>query len=71
MINLVLGAFGCGAFRNDARIISDLFYKSLKEFDYDGMKEKDMFDRIDFAVMDHSANQYNFKEFSRNFAHFY
>lgn len=68
---LVLGAFGCGAFRNDARVVSDLFYKALKEFDYDGMKEKDMFRRIDFAVMDHSADQYNFKEFSRNFAHFY
>ena len=68
---LVLGAFGCGAFRNDARIVSDLFYKALKEFDYDGMKEKDMFRRIDFAVMDHSADQYNFREFSRNFAHFY
>lgn len=69
--HLVLGAFGCGAFQNDARIISDLFYKALKEFDYDGMKEKDMFKRIDFAVMDHSANQYNFREFSRNFANFY
>ena len=30
-----------------------------------------MFRRIDFAVMDHSADQYNFKEFSRNFSHFY
>ena len=69
--HLVLGAFGCGAFRNDARVVSDLFYKALKEFDYDGMKEKDMFRRIDFAVLDHSADQYNFKEFSRNFAHFY
>ena len=45
----------CGAFANDARAVSDLFYKALKEFDYDGMKEKDMFHRIDFAVMDHSA----------------
>ena len=68
---LVLGAFGCGAFRNDARMVSDLFYKALKEFDYDGMKEKDMFKRIDFAVMDHSEDQYNYKEFSRNFSHFY
>ena len=32
---LVLGAFGCGAFGNDARIVSDLFYKALKEFDFD------------------------------------
>lgn len=68
---LILGAFGCGAFRNDAHIVSDLFYKALKEFDYDGMKEKDMFRRIDFAVMDHSEDQYNFKEFSRNFSYFY
>ena len=68
---LVLGAFGCGAFENDARLVSDLFYRALKEFDFDGMKEKDMFRRIDFAVMDHSANRYNFKEFSRNFSHFY
>lgn len=68
---LVLGAFGCGAFHNDARVVSDFFYKALKEFDYDGMKENDMFRRIDFAVMDHSADQYNFKEFSRNFSNFY
>ena len=68
---LVLGAFGCGAFHNDARIVSDLFYQALKEFDYDGMKENDCFRRIDFAVMDHSKDQYNFNEFSRNFNHFY
>ena len=30
--NLVLGAFGCGAFGNDAKVVSDLFYKALKEF---------------------------------------
>ena len=68
---LVLGAFGCGAFRNDARVVSDLFYKALKELDYDGMKESDLFRRIDFAVMDHSGSQYNFKQFNRNFSHFY
>lgn len=68
---LILGAFGCGAFGNDAHIISDLFYKALKEFDYDGMKAKDFFRRIDFAVMDHSVSQYNFKEFARNFEFFY
>ena len=69
--HLVLGAFGCGAFRNDAKIVSDLFYKVLRRFDYGGMKEKNMFRRIDFAVPDHTADQYNFKEFSRNFAHCY
>ncbi len=69
--HLVLGAFGCGAFRNDARVVSDLFYRALKEFDFDGMREKDMFRRIEFAVMDHSKTQYNYKEFLRNFDDFY
>ncbi len=68
---LVLGAFGCGAFDNDARIVSDLFYKAFKNFDYDGMKAKDMFRRIDFAVMSRHNDQYNFKEFYRNFSDFY
>ena len=65
--SLVLGAFGCGAFGNDAKVVSDLFYKALKEFDFDGMREKDMFRRIDFAVLSRGSEQYNFKEFYRNF----
>ena len=68
---LILGAFGCGAFLNDAHVVSDLFYKALKEFDYDGMEAKDFFRRIDFAVLSRSANQYNYKEFARNFSDFY
>ncbi len=68
---LILGAFGCGAFGNDARIVSDLFYKALKEFNFDGMWESDMFRRIDFAVLCRSSEQYNFREFSRNFSNFY
>lgn len=65
---LVLGAWGCGAFGNDAHVVSDLFYKALKEMDYDGYREKDFFRRIDFAVLDKTPEQYNFKEFYRNFA---
>ena len=68
---VILGAFGCGAFGNDAHIVSDLFYKAMKEFDYDGMQLKDFFRRIDFAVLDRSGNSYNFNEFSRNFSNFY
>lgn len=71
--NLVLGAWGCGAFSNDARVISNLFYKALKELEYNGLREKDLFRRIDFAVLDKTAEQYNFNEFYRNFtsANFY
>lgn len=68
---LVLGAFGCGAFGNDAKLVSDLFYKALKEFNFDGMMAKDFFRRIDFAVLDRTSEQYNFNEFNRNFEHFY
>ena len=67
--NLVLGAWGCGAFGNDATVISDLFYKALKEIDYNGHGQKDLFRRIDFAVLDRTRDQYNFKEFYRNFSH--
>lgn len=64
---LVLGAFGCGAFGNDAKVVSDLFYNALKEFEFGGMRQSDLFKRIDFAVLSRSSTQYNFKEFYRNF----
>lgn len=66
--HLVLGAWGCGAFGNDAHMISNLFYKALKEMKFNGMQEEDFFRRIDFAVLDQTVEQYNFKEFYRNFA---
>ncbi len=66
--HLVLGAWGCGAFGNDAHVISDLFYKALKEMNYNKLREKELFRRIDFAVLDRTQGQYNFKEFYRNFA---
>lgn len=68
---LVLGAFGCGAFGNDAAVVSDLFYKCMKEFRFSGMRLEDCFRIIDFAVLSRSAEQYNFKEFLRNFDNFY
>jgi len=64
---LVLGAFGCGAFGNDARTISDLFYRALKEFSFGGMREDDLFRRVEFAVLSRGSEQYNFREFHRNF----
>ena len=64
---LVLGAWGCGAFGNDAHVVSDLFYKALKELEYNGLEEKDLFEGVYFAVLDRTSEQYNYKEFCRNF----
>ncbi len=52
--NLILGAWGCGAFGNDARVISDLFYEALKEME---KSRETMFERVDFAVLDCAPHQ--------------
>ena len=65
--DLVLGAWGCGAFGNDAAIVSDLFYRALKELDWDGLKANDLFRRIVFAVRSRGEESYNFLEYKRNF----
>ncbi len=64
---LILGAWGCGAYGNDASVISDLFRRALNELDYNGFNENDLFDRIDFAVLDRTPSQFNYKQFKRNF----
>ena len=64
---LLLGAWGCGAFRNDARVFSDLFAKALNDFRFDGLTTNELFRRVDFAVLSRSKEQYNYKQFSRNF----
>ena len=65
--HLILGAWGCGAYGNDASVISDLFRRALNELDYNGFKENDLFSRIDFAVLDRTPALYNYKQFNRNF----
>lgn len=65
--HLILRAWGCGAYGNDASVISDLFRRALNELDYNGFKEKDLFSRIDFAVLDRTPAQFNYKQFKRNF----
>lgn len=69
--HLILGAWGCGAFGNDAELISDLFYQVLKELDIDHHTTKDFFRRIDFAVLDRTKDLYNYNAFIRNFDNFY
>lgn len=68
--SLILGAFGCGAFENDAKVVSDIFCRVLHELNISGKSEKDIFDRIEFAVLAPTNDSYNFVEFERNFAHY-
>lgn len=69
--SLVLGAFGCGVFGNDAKLVSELFYKALVESGDDGLCAKDFFHRVDFAVLDKTAAQYNYRAFCENFLDFH
>ena len=64
---LVLGAWGCGVFGNDAAVVSDLFYQALKELRWGSLRDKDLFRRIDFAVLGRDPRKYNLREFARNF----
>lgn len=59
---LVLGAFGCGAFGNDAHLVSDLFKNA-----FDEMSKQYCFSRVEFSICSRLGNQYNFNEFYRNF----
>lgn len=65
--HLILGAWGCGAFGNDAELISRLYYKAIKELNYNGMTHNDLFKQIYFAVLDNSVSQYNFELFYKYF----
>ncbi len=75
---LVLGAWGCGAFGNDAGTVARLFYEELKAYkekvcDSENMYHtlKDCFRRIAFGVLDKTPDQYNFKAFQKYFDNFY
>ncbi|MCD8096449.1 MAG: TIGR02452 family protein [Lachnospiraceae bacterium] len=59
--HLILGAFGCGVFGNDAALVSDLFYRAIQE---SGLS----FAFIDFAVLCRPEKDYNYREFCRNFS---
>ena len=65
--DLVLGAWGCGAFGNDAAIVSNLFDRALKELNWAGLHAYDLFNTIVFAIRSRGEESYNYKEFNRNF----
>ncbi len=60
--NIILGAFGCGAFKNDAALVSDDFYKALTGPAGRGLSH------ADFAVLCTPGKEYNYNEFCRNFS---
>lgn len=65
--NLVLGAWGCGAYGNDAKLISNIFYEAITDFKYCSCTIDELFESINFAVLDKTQDKYNFREFNRNF----
>ncbi|MCD7709447.1 MAG: TIGR02452 family protein [Clostridiales bacterium] len=65
--HLILGAFGCGVFGNDAALVSDMFCRAIHDFKYAGATCDQLFDSIDFAVLCRPGKDYNYREFCRNF----
>jgi uncharacterized protein (TIGR02452 family) len=61
--SLVLGAWGCGVFRNDPRAVAGAFAAWLAHPRFEGA-----FDRVVFAVYDRSADQGNLRAFQERFA---
>ncbi len=60
--DIILGAFGCGAFKNDAALVSDDFYQALTGPAGRGLAH------ADFAVLCTPGKEYNYNEFCRNFS---
>lgn len=65
--DLVLGAWGCGAFGNDAAVVAELFYKALKEFHWNGMTANELFRNVIFAIRSKGGESYNFRQFDQRF----
>jgi uncharacterized protein (TIGR02452 family) len=59
---LVLGAWGCGVFRNDPAEVADVFGRALDEPAFSGA-----FDRVVFAVYDRTAGQTTLAAFRETF----
>ncbi|MCZ4151919.1 TIGR02452 family protein, partial [Escherichia coli] len=60
---MVLGAYGCGVFRNDPAKVAAYFHDVLI-----GQGYRNRFDRIVFAVYDRSRDQQTLKAFEERLA---
>lgn len=68
---LVLGAWGCGAFGNDAEQMARLFFRALKDFRRGKYSHIAYFRYVMFAVPDHTDSQYNFRCFEQQVQSYY
>ena len=57
---LVLGAFGCGAFRNPPKTVAKVFHRALDEY-------RNCFETVEFAVFHTEYETENFKAFQAEF----
>ena len=57
---LILGAFGCGAFRNPPRVVAKAFHKALEDY-------RDCFETVEFAVYHTDYETENYKAFQEEF----
>lgn len=64
---LVLGAWGCGAFGNDARQMAEIFERAFRNLRCAQQPERECFRQITFAVLDRSQSQYNYRSFQEYF----
>ena len=55
---LILGAFGCGAFQNDPRVVAEAYKKVLAELD-------GVFREVHFAVYCSPRDQVNYEVFKK------
>lgn len=60
--DLILGAWGCGAFGNDAAVVAELFLQA-----FDELQVKNLFRNVVFAVRSRGGESYNFREFYQRF----
>lgn len=60
---LILGAFGCGAFRNPPRLVAEVFAEFTKEY-------RDCFDVIEYAVFYVERERANYDAFKEKMAQF-
>lgn len=66
--HLILGAWGCGAFGNDAKQMAAFFRRAFLEFRYGRRTMHDMFHSVVFAVKSKSENPtYNYLAFRDQF----